>query len=402
MGGTARVIRLPWSTLTLCAGAIAAWLLPGLGAEWVYDRAAIGDGQLWRLATGHLVHFSTPHFAANLIVLLPAGWLLERNAGRGNTLVVYACAMPLIGLLLWVFDPHLAEFGGLSGLVFALLTLLALQGIAASGRQRAVGTLLLAGLLAKLVAELGWGWNPGVLAPDTGVTAAPWSHAAGMAVAVLVHGFARLARPLTAAVLVAFTLAAGNAHAEPVRMEITPFAGYRIAGDMDTGLEGEGVHSGNIEDGGSWGVGVGLYRDPDGFYELLYSRRDAGLDAPDTDLEGTDIRIEYLHLGGTLLLPQPAGYTGYVSVTLGLTRLEANSGGFDSEHKFSASLGVGFRFPLTANLQATFGARGYMTLVDSDTGLVCVSAGGDAGCLLRASGSTFWEAEFSAGLAFHF
>ena len=43
-----------------------------------------------------------------------------------------------------------------------------------------------------------------------------------------------------------------------------------------------------------------------------------------------------------------------------------------------------------------------MTLVDSDTGLVCVSDGGEAGCLLRASGSTFWEAEFTAGLAFRF
>lgn len=205
-----------------------------------------------------------------------------------------------------------------------------------------------------------------------------------------------------AAILVVLTLAAGSAHAEPVRMEITPFAGYRVAGDLDTGVEGGGGSAGKTEDGGSWGIGLGLYRDPEGFYELLYSRRNAGLGVPDAALQSKDVRIEYLHLGGTLLLPQSAGYTGYISVTIGLTRLDADAGGFDSEHKFSASFGGGFRFPLTDTLHATLGARGYMTLVDSDTGLVCVSDGGDASCLLRASGSTFWEAEFSAGLAFRF
>ena len=205
-----------------------------------------------------------------------------------------------------------------------------------------------------------------------------------------------------AAILVILSLAAGSAHAEPARMEITPFAGFRIAGDLDAGLEGEGGNSGNTEDGGSWGIGVGLYRDPEGFYELLYSRRNAGLDVPGAPVQSTDVRIEYLHLGGTLLLPQPAGYTGYISVTIGLTRLDADTGKFDAEHKFSASFGGGLRFPLSDTLHATLGARGYMTLVDSDTGLVCVSDGGDAGCLLRASGSTFWEAEFSAGLAFRF
>jgi hypothetical protein len=185
-------------------------------------------------------------------------------------------------------------------------------------------------------------------------------------------------------------------------MEIMPFAGYRIAGDLDTNTAAGDETSGSTEDGGSWGLGIGLYRDPEGFYELLYSRRDAGLDVQDTVLRRTDVRIEYLHLGGTLLLPQPAGYTGYISVTIGLTRLDANSGDFDSENKFSASFGGGFRFPLTDTLDATLGGRGYMTLVDSDTGLVCVSDGGEAGCLLRASGSTFWEAEFTAGLAFRF
>lgn len=185
-------------------------------------------------------------------------------------------------------------------------------------------------------------------------------------------------------------------------MEITPFAGYRISGDLDVDSGAETGTSGETEDGGSFGVSAGLYRDPEGFYELLYSRRNAGLETTDPDLQGAEVRIEYLHFGGTLLFPQPAGYDGFISATIGLTRLDARSGNFSSEQDFSASFGGGFRIPLTGNLVATLGLRGYMTLVDSDTGLVCVSSGGEGSCLLKSSGSTFWEAEATAGLTFRF
>ena len=60
----------------------------------------------------------------------------------------------------------------------------------------------------------------------------------------------------------------------------------------------------------------------------------------------------------------------------------------------------GFRLALSANLHATLGARGYLTFVDSDTGLVCVSSEEDVRCLLQSSCSTFWEAV--AGLSFRF
>lgn len=186
-------------------------------------------------------------------------------------------------------------------------------------------------------------------------------------------------------------------------MEITPFAGYRVGGDLSVGSEAEvGDESGDTEDGGSWGISAALYRDPTGFYEVLYSGRNAGLETTDPDLQGAEVRIEYLHFGGTLLFPQPAGYETFISATVGLTRLDARSGNFSSEQDLSASLGGGFRIPLTDNLSATLGARGYWTLVESDTGLVCVSTGGEANCLLQVSGSSFWEVEAMAGLTIRF
>jgi hypothetical protein len=192
----------------------------------------------------------------------------------------------------------------------------------------------------------------------------------------------------------------GIAHAFGVTSEITPFAGYRIGGDFRTTEEG-GATWADVDDGASWGVDLGLYRDPDSYYQLLYSRRTANLRGAEPALQGTDLRIEYLHLGGTLLFPQPRGHTSYFSFTLGVTRLEADAGGYGSEHKFSASLGGGLRFPITGNLQATLGLRGYMTMVDRDSDLVCISDGG-ASCLIRTSGRSVWEAEGIAGLTFLF
>jgi hypothetical protein len=203
------------------------------------------------------------------------------------------------------------------------------------------------------------------------------------------------------AAVLALTGFPGDALAFGPSSEITPFLGYRVGGDFRT--EGEaGTPRSDVDDGASWGVDIGLYRDAESYYQLLYSRREAKLRGGDPALQGTDLRIEYLHFGGTLLFPQPRGYTSYFSFTLGLASFDAKAGGYGAERKFSASMGGGFRFPLTGTLEATLGVRGYMTLFDRDSDIVCISGDGGAGCLLRTSGRSVWEAEGVAGLAFLF
>jgi hypothetical protein len=190
------------------------------------------------------------------------------------------------------------------------------------------------------------------------------------------------------------------AQAQEPRMEFTPLAGYRVGGEFRA--DGGAAGTADLEDGGSWALDIGLYRDAQSFYEVLYSRRDAGLRTADETLRDLDVRVEYFHFGGTLMFPHARGYTGYFSLTAGLTRMDARTGGYDAERKPSASVGGGVRFPLTDALGATFGARGYITFVDSDRDLICISADGQAECLLRASGRTHWEVEAQAGLTFRF
>ncbi len=111
--------RLPW----VFAG-VALLALVIQGGDWrvalLYDRAAVADGEWWRLWTGHLVHFGWPHFVADAGLLVILGWLVERSQpvmARLSLLVVPA----MISLALFYFDPGMTRYGGLSAYNLGLL-----------------------------------------------------------------------------------------------------------------------------------------------------------------------------------------------------------------------------------------------------------------------------------------
>lgn len=192
-----------------------------------------------------------------------------------------------------------------------------------------------------------------------------------------------------------------DARAE-ARAEVTPFAGYRIGGGFDLeATNGGGASSVDLEDGGAWGIDVGIYARPDAFYEFLYSTQTTGLDSSDPQFAGVDVTTEYYQFGGTAFFAGDQWPVPYLSLTVGATRFSANRG-YGSDTKFSASLGGGLRLPFNDTLAATLGVRGYLTLVESDTAFFCKSDGEDAGCLVRSSGSTFFQAEAQLGLTVRF
>jgi opacity protein-like surface antigen len=188
------------------------------------------------------------------------------------------------------------------------------------------------------------------------------------------------------------------------RFEVTPFAGYRMGGEFEVPSDSEDAEeSVDLESDASYGIDLGLYRDRYSFYELLYSRQEASLDSSDAALGGVDVSVQYWHVGGTAMFPQDdTWFLPYLSLTIGATILEPESGAYDSETKFPASLGGGLRLPVNDNLAVTLGLRGYLTFIKSDTDLFCVSGLEGATCLLRSSGSTFFQGEASLGLTVRF
>jgi hypothetical protein len=204
------------------------------------------------------------------------------------------------------------------------------------------------------------------------------------------------------AVSLLVTIAASPARAGP-SVEVMPFVGARLGGGFDVANATTGdVTSADLEDGGSYGVHLGLYANDSGFYELLYSTQQTSLDARDPAADGVDVTIDYLQVGGTALFPNDRFYVPYVSFTLGATFLEPRQGNYDSETKFSGSLGGGFRFPLGEHASIVLGLRGYLTLLDSDTDLFCASGAEEAVCLVKSSGSTFFQAEGQLGFSVAF
>jgi hypothetical protein len=150
-------------------------------------------------------------------------------------------------------------------------------------------------------------------------------------------------------------------------------------------------------------VDVGIYRDPWSFYEILYSTQSVDLDSTDPALAGVDVDTDYIHVGGTLLFADEYWVVPYFSFTAGATLFNAN-GGYDSDTKFSISMGTGLRLPFSEHVAATLGLRGFLTFVDSDSDIFCVSRPqeGESGCLLKTSGDTYFQGEATLGLTLRF
>lgn len=113
-----------WATLGISALAIVVLWSENLSTWFIYDRQLLLQGQWWRGWTGHVVHFGSSHLLWDLAVLLPAGCWLEQVWPRSARWFYVGCPVA-ISTALFVFDPELLRYAGLSGLATGVLVLLA-------------------------------------------------------------------------------------------------------------------------------------------------------------------------------------------------------------------------------------------------------------------------------------
>lgn len=117
--------QFPWVFLGLAGWALVIQLNPAWRDSLIYQRDQIG--QIWRLWTGHWVHFGWPHFVVDTGLFLILGWMLEHLHPRlALTSLLF---MPLfISVAIYVFDSEMVRYAGLSALNLGLLLIIALQG----------------------------------------------------------------------------------------------------------------------------------------------------------------------------------------------------------------------------------------------------------------------------------
>jgi opacity protein-like surface antigen len=180
--------------------------------------------------------------------------------------------------------------------------------------------------------------------------------------------------------------------------EVTPFVGYRLGGDFEiAGTEADA----DLDDDRSFGIAITLAIDNYSAYELLYSRQEASF-ASASPVAPLDLDVEYLHLGGTLLVNDELPVGPYIAGGLGITRLSPQSGGGSNDTRFSLSLGAGVKLPVSRSFSVRLEARGYVTFVDTDTSFFCASGSQGGICAIQSSGDAFIQYELLAGVSFAF
>ncbi len=194
--------------------------------------------------------------------------------------------------------------------------------------------------------------------------------------------------------IVAILVAAGFLSpglAGAVEVEISPLLGYRFGGEFHEETTDQDV---DLDPAGAFGLAVDVEYAPDKMVEVFYSRQSTSIE--DTSL---DVDVEYFQIGGVAEFTQD-NYTPYAVGTIGATRFSPD-GDFDSETRFSLTMGGGVKWFFNEHWAARVEGRAYFTVFDSDAQVFCVSSGG-AACLFRVSGSVVWQLEALAGVTFRF
>jgi hypothetical protein len=189
-----------------------------------------------------------------------------------------------------------------------------------------------------------------------------------------------------------FATAASAADQSNAEIGLMAFLGYRGGGQFDA-LSGSDNFS--IESSMSYGASLNWFSDSDTRYRLMY-------DFQPTAIHGTgvDLNVEHLHIDGALPFNATDKLVPYVVGGFGATRFRPTD--YEDETDFSIVLGLGIDRSLGKRAWVTLEARTYLTWLNADSELFCVSGSSGGNCLVRASGSTLFDYEIVGGIGVRF
>jgi rhomboid family GlyGly-CTERM serine protease len=119
-----------------------------------FDRHAILAGEVWRLWTCHLVHYSAQHALIDFATAAAAGAIALPALGWRRLCLILALAAPLIAAGLLLLAPDCLYYRGASGIAVLLVVLAAGTLWPRAGPRARVALILLGvALAAKIAAE---------------------------------------------------------------------------------------------------------------------------------------------------------------------------------------------------------------------------------------------------------
>lgn len=183
--------KFPTWTVIILLLSVLVYVLPGAAALFVYDRAGIAKGEVWRLLTSSLVHFTSVHLFYNLIAFGIAGWIIEQ---RGYRYFLILCTLMALSIssALFVMKPDMHYYGGLSGLACGAVIYLALFGLGEKRLWRRLCLLTLVVVSIKIGIEIFYGQITLPYGGRQSFMTMPLSHAMGSLVALLFFLFVKI------------------------------------------------------------------------------------------------------------------------------------------------------------------------------------------------------------------
>lgn len=197
----------------------------------------------------------------------------------------------------------------------------------------------------------------------------------------------------------------------PFRFEITPYAAYRIGGELEPQAEPNGINAGENQDfelregyahGLMLDIGTGAGATQ---WEVLYAHQDTALEThPSFVREPTlDIDVTYLQFGGTYIFQDnEESIAPFIALTAGLTRFEPGLDDMDAENYFSWSLGGGVQLRADRRVGVRLEARVFGSLIDDNSALFCVSSAEQSACALFIEGKQLYQLEARVGVVARF
>lgn len=189
--------------------------------------------------------------------------------------------------------------------------------------------------------------------------------------------------------------AAAQSPADYKKWEITPFFGYMAGGEFENPLTNTDR---DLDEDNNFGVIFNAAVDQWRHYELLYTQQS-------TKIGGAtpiDLDIQYLQIGGTVSNPDAERVIPYFGLTVGAARFSPDQPGLDDETKFAFTIAGGFKVPITEHIGVRFDARGYVSLLDTDGNIFCVSDDGVGTCAVRTKSDTLFQYSAALGLIIAF
>ncbi len=210
--------------------------------------------------------------------------------------------------------------------------------------------------------------------------------------------------------VLAVVLASGHVAAQerPFRFEITPYAAYRIGGELEPQAEPKDgqARAYELQESHAEGLILDVVTSAgNGHWELLYARQSTELQTQPSFLGGStlDLDVSHFQFGGAYLFADDSHtLMPFIALTAGVARFEPKLDEADAENYFSWSLGGGVHLRANRRVGVRLEARMFGSMIDDDSALFCVVSPTGNSCAVFVEGDQLYQLEVRVGIVGRF